>query len=330
MVTFATSLWFFLTFRRYSREDLVIVTSGPGFNILAVYFASIFNRRLRFVLDIRDLWPQAVAGMGFLRQSGLPYRFLDAMVRKAYERAVALIGVEEGIIDVLSSYKPPQNVLCLRNPVDTSVFRPLPDNERESFRQEHPSIFVDGRRVVTYCGTFATYSGLPNLLAALALLSKARPDIHFLLIGQGEIEGELRSTIEKDRLQRQVTILPFQPREDCVKFINAGDACFAALKNDPVFESATPTKVLEYLACGMPVIAALDGPFAHKLKEGQTAHICSRGNPQALADLLSKVLVESGQISTSDARSLIEQEYGVSTFNNNLSTFLEPLIGSAE
>jgi colanic acid biosynthesis glycosyl transferase WcaI len=56
------------------------------------------------------------------------------------------------------------------------------------------------------------------------------------------------------------------------------------LRRDPAFAMTVPSKLQTYLACGRPVIAALDGEGARVLEESGAGLSCPADDPRALAD----------------------------------------------
>jgi len=312
MVSFAGFLFMYLVFRRYKSNDLVFVTSGPGFNILAVYYASILRPSLRYVLDIRDLWPEGVAGMGFMKESGRAYRFLKRSVDKAYLKAERVVGNSEGIVESISKTLDPSLVDLVHNPIRIDRFMPLDDSLLADYRTKRFDLF-DGRVTLTFTGTFAFYIDLPIFMDALNLLDqKSKEKLHVILLGDGEERINVTSLISRYGLEQAVTILPFtNDRSELVSLIQASDFCFASLKDTPTLRYAIPTKILEYSACGKPIIAALSGPFSEVLKNQKAAHVVPPGDPIALAEVLTKLIKNPDDYrqTGANARALILSEF---------------------
>ena len=125
LLSFSFSVFIYFLFKRLKKEDLIFVTSGPIFPVYAIYFLSKLKRKLRYVMDIRDLWPQTVAGLGYLQEGTFVYKQLKSLSDKAHNRAVASVGVVEGICDYIASVAPERPVSLIYNPVDTELFKPI-------------------------------------------------------------------------------------------------------------------------------------------------------------------------------------------------------------
>ena len=100
--------------------------------------------------------------------------------------------------------------------------------------------------------------GLGVALEAATQLQRTLPDVLFLFVGEGAEKEQLVSLAQRQGL-RNVRFLPQQPREKIPALIQASDLCLVLLKKADVFKTVIPTKMLEFMACGRPVILGVDG-----------------------------------------------------------------------
>ena len=85
-------------------------------------------------------------------------------------------------------------------------------------------------------------------------------------------------------LSGTVHLLGRYPPEAMPRFFALADALLVTLKKEPIFALTIPAKVQSYLACGRPVIAALDGEGARVVQEAGAGLTGPAGDPEALAD----------------------------------------------
>jgi glycosyltransferase involved in cell wall biosynthesis len=64
----------------------------------------------------------------------------------------------------------------------------------------------------------------------------------------------------------------------------ASDICLVLLRDEPVFRTAVPTKMLEYLASGRPVISTVQGDAADLLERSGGGMTVRAGDSDALAN----------------------------------------------
>jgi glycosyltransferase involved in cell wall biosynthesis len=111
--------------------------------------------------------------------------------------------------------------------------------------------------VVSFIGTIGNAHGLQTLVDAAKSLTIHR-DIHFLIIGEGAEKERLKLAIEAEGIGN-IQLGNQQPHSEIPKFIRASDVCLVLLKRSEVFKTVIPSKMLEFMACGRPVIVGVDG-----------------------------------------------------------------------
>jgi glycosyltransferase involved in cell wall biosynthesis len=109
-------------------------------------------------------------------------------------------------------------------------------------------------------GTIFRFSGLVELLAALAPSLSLDKSIKFLILGDGEDFNRLHQLAITLGLQSQV-IMPGRIEYDLLAdYLRLGHVALLPFKQELVTHGALPGKVLQYLACGLPTVSTpLDG-----------------------------------------------------------------------
>jgi glycosyltransferase involved in cell wall biosynthesis len=90
--------------------------------------------------------------------------------------------------------------------------------------------------------------------------------------------------IRQRGLEKQFHLLGHRPAEQMPDYFATADALLVTLRADPAFALTVPSKVQSYLACGKPIIAALNGEGADIVIESGAGISCSAGNPDKLAE----------------------------------------------
>jgi glycosyltransferase involved in cell wall biosynthesis len=125
-----------------------------------------------------------------------------------------------------------------------------------------------------YMGSFFYFSGLPEVIDSL---STAPGDLRLVLVGGGEQEAFLRSLVSEKGLDSRVLFAGFVQFEKLPDVLAAADVAINPMHVTLVSNAALPNKVLQYLACRVPVVATkLDGLYA---TFGDTAPISWVENP---------------------------------------------------
>ncbi len=326
-ITFATSVFCFFLFRRMQPDDLVFVTTPPIFTAYSVYLLARLKRRFRYVVDIRDLWPQTVAGMGFIRPASGLYRALLRLSDRTYGAAVKCVGVYEGIRAHLATVGLADRMELVYNLVDTELFHPLPPQEVRDFRVTHPEWFPRGRCVGLYSGSHSIYMGLMTLLEALVQVRAATDRFHFLFIGYGEEKERMQQFVRDNGLGDHVCFLPHLPRAELLKFICAADYCFSATSTEAIMRICIPTKILEYMACDRFVVGTHDNDFVEALHRDGYALNAPAGDVAALTRNLLAILGDKGRRQPAyPPRAFVEQRFSHRCFEERMTRLFAALV----
>jgi len=136
----------------------------------------------------------------------------------------------------------------------------------------------------------------------------------------------VRQFVSEKGLQDVVRLLPFMPRSELVQHIGAADVCFASLRDTPNLQYAIPTKILEYLACGKPVLAALSGLFADLLRQENAAVVCPPGDPVALSEAILGLIGQGeGRLQRLSPREFVVRRFSTEQFEERMLALFETL-----
>ncbi len=137
--------------------------------------------------------------------------------------------------------------------------------------------------MVSYIGTVGLAHGLETVVKAAERLQTAAPEVLFLVVGDGAERTRIVSAAREKNLSN-IHFIPQQLREKIPLYICASDACLVLLKKSEVFETVIPTKMLEFMSCGRPVIVGVDGQARSIVETSQSGVYVPAENPDALCD----------------------------------------------
>jgi glycosyltransferase involved in cell wall biosynthesis len=130
--------------------------------------------------------------------------------------------------------------------------------------------------------------GLETLLNTAAELQESRPDVLFVLAGEGA-EKEHIMALAREKKLSNLRFLDQQPRATIPAYIAASDVCLVLLKKTDVFKTVIPTKMLEFMSCARPVILGVDGQARELLERAQAGLFVEPENSDALGDAILKL-----------------------------------------
>jgi glycosyltransferase involved in cell wall biosynthesis len=266
---FRTRMFNYLSFMFYAVVaglrappcDLVFASSPSLFVGLAGCVLSRL-KRVPFILEVRDLWPETAIVMGALRSPAL-IKLATWLARFLYRRAERVIAVTEGIEQgIIQAGIPASRIVFVPNGVDDDLFATLSSEGAEQVRCEYG---WDGRLVALYAGTLARSDGLDAIVRAAAALTDYQ-DLLVVFLGDGEVKPQLMTMANELQLSN-VMFIPSQPKRRVPDFITAADVCLMPVKRDDFFRLSLPNKLFDYMAGARPVVAAVPPGEAQGLVE---------------------------------------------------------------
>ena len=249
------------------RPDVVLATSPQFFCAWAGVLVGAARRR-PLLLEIRDLWPASIAAVGAIRARPVLWA-LEKLERRAYAAAAHIVTVGDGYrCELIARGVAPERVSVVMNGVDTELFHPRPPNRTLAAR-----LGVTGRFVVAWCGTIGLAHGLEVVLrAAGRLLEQGRPDIVFLLVGDGARLDALRDAAARRGLDN-VVFAGRLDRAEIPEVLSCADVCLVHLRASPLFTTVMPSKIFEAAAMGRPLVLGMRG-FARRFVEDAGCGLC--------------------------------------------------------
>ena len=279
--TQVTRLEFYLSFMamagavapRAGRPDVVFATTPPLFTA-AAGLAIARAARAPFVLDVRDLWPAAATSLGQIA-GGWVTESAELLERRLYRSSDAVIAVTQPFCEYIDGIRrrAPETRLVPNGTLDL-FFDDVPPEQRD------PDEFV-----VTFAGNFGIAQGLPSLLDASALVNG---NVVVQLVGEGPVKELLVEQAAQHDL-RNVRFRPQVPLEQVPPILRASDALLVSLSSHPTFRSFIPSKMIDFMATGRPVILSAAGEPAVLAEGARSAVVVPPEDPQALAHAIAWV-----------------------------------------
>lgn len=272
--SFAGRLWGYFSFmfsaiwaglfKAKGKFDVVVVTSPPLFVGFSGYIISRV-KRIPFVFEVRDLWPESAIDTGILKNKwiiNLSFWFEKFI----YKRAKLINVLTPAFYNVLKNIKkvPQEKLMMIPNASDFSLSEELLKHfDKAAFRKE---MGLDGKFVITYVGAHGVANHLQQLLKAGKKLEDT--NVLFLLIGQGMEKEKLKKmALEID--VKNVRFIDSVPKKEVFKYILASEMGASVLKKVDAFKTVYSNKTFDYMSCKTPVLMAIDGISRQLVEEAK-------------------------------------------------------------
>jgi glycosyltransferase involved in cell wall biosynthesis len=238
------------------------------------YLSIIVTHRREIAQQIKDFRPDIIVGLGIINASVarklayknnipfiyylldevhllIPQTFLQGIgrvlesenIRNAETVLVTNSAMKEYAIDMGSA---PEKTEIIRHGVNLDRFR-----SADGTRIREELHFSDDDVVLLFMGWLYTFSGMKEVAEGLS--KQPNPNIKLLLIGKGELLDDLKQIASTNE---RVVVVDWVDHDKIPEYVAASDICLLPCRDVEVMKRIIPIKMIEYLACGKPVIAS--------------------------------------------------------------------------
>jgi glycosyltransferase involved in cell wall biosynthesis len=275
MISFAFVFFFATLFRR--KPD-VFIASSP--HLFLAYAGLLVARikRIPFVFEVRDLWPDSLVKMGGVKK-GAVLRALTWMESQLYKKSDQIIVLTEHQRQYIAEKGISlEKIDLIPNGVVVGSWQP--DEEKRAIYREKLGVPQDDF-VAIYTGAH----GPANALEYVVQAGQHLPDKGYsiVLIGDGPDKERLQKRLAELGL-KNVHLLDPVPKAEIFDYTNAADVGIISLADNEVFRGARPNKLFDYTFLGKPIISTVDGEVRQIVEQNRVGVFSGAENPKGLAD----------------------------------------------
>jgi glycosyltransferase involved in cell wall biosynthesis len=263
--------------------DVVYVYHPPATVALPAMILKLL-RRMPFVYDIQDLWPDTLAATGMLNNKKI-LKCVDLWCRLTYKIADHIVVLSPGFkIKLAERGVPAEKISVIYNWCHEGQMTVM---ERSASGQSEPEMV--GRFNIVFAGTMGKAQALDAILDAAELLAERQPQVQFVFVGGG-IDVERLKQVKADKKLENVIFLPRRPVSEIGSVLSMADLLLVHLKDDPLFEITVPSKTQTYLATGRPILMAVRGNAADLVKKAGAGKTCLPQNALSIVSAVDEMV----------------------------------------
>jgi glycosyltransferase involved in cell wall biosynthesis len=253
------TLWFFIQATVFLTAlhikkgyDIIHVHNMPDFLVFTAAVPKL--RSAAVILDIHDMVPELYSGKFGTREQSLVFRSLVVVERMSCRFANHVVVANHLWYDKLTrrSVTHGKCTVILNYP-DVTVFRPLARLDRNG----------NDRFLFLYPGTLNYHQGLDIAVGAFSKACAQMPGAEFRVYGDGPERDALRQQAKELGIGERVTFMDRVPLTEVPHLMASVDAGVVPKRADGFGNEAFSTKILEFMACGVPVIVSRTKVDAH-------------------------------------------------------------------
>ncbi|KGA96891.1 glycosyl transferase family 1 [Alkalihalobacillus alcalophilus ATCC 27647 = CGMCC 1.3604] len=265
----------FFIMKNKKEYDLIVASSPPIF-IGIVGLMAKWRYKSKLILDIRDLWPESLKGVGVFNYKIIIW-LLRLIEKLLYKKSNTILVNSKGFINYIQeNYK-----------ISLEKILFLPNSAREIELEMYTKKTESIRKRVIFAGNIGLAQDVSLLMKVAEGLQKN--NIHLDIIGYGMKHVDLRNFTEINRLEN-VHFLSTKTRKKCLEVISNYPAGIATLNDKEVFKTVLPGRIIDYMTCGVPVVAAVSGYSEQVILNNDVGYVTNTRNVDELINYIMEIL----------------------------------------
>lgn len=262
----------------FQKADVIVATSPQFFTALSGRTLA-FWKRLPWIMEVRDLWPESIKTVGAMNDN-IFIRYFEWQEMRCYRSAKKIVVVTDSFREKLISRGVDESkITVVKNGVDRNLFVPVPKDDEIISK-----LGLQGKKVIGYIGTHGMAHKLDFILECAKKMD-GKNNYHFLLVGSGAEKENLLKL--KDSLNlSNITMLDPVPKTEVKRYISVLDVSLINLKKSDLFLTVIPSKIFENAAMEIPILMGVGGE-AKNIIESYGAGLCFE--PENEADFMAKL-----------------------------------------
>jgi glycosyltransferase involved in cell wall biosynthesis len=288
--------------KQFKNYDSCYAISTP----LTIGLAAIWIRwryKIPYIFEVGDLWPEAPIQVGIVRNPILK-KILYGLEKSIYKRSKSIVALSEPIKRAIDQKVSGKRIDVISNMADVEYYKPSDKNP-----ELEKKFNVQGKKVLSYIGTFGLANGLDQVLDCAQTVSGSLT-IHFILCGDGAMRSTLLKEAERLKLAN-VSFVPMQDREGVKEILNVTDAAFISYQSLPVLETGSPNKYFDALAAGKMIVINFGGWIKNEIEANHCGVFVKPDKSEDLKSIVLPILQNERELQHYQhaARTLAEQKH---------------------
>jgi len=230
----------YLVKTKYKNAHLFLTTNPPFAPLIPLFCNN------SYTLLVYDVYPDVLTEFKLLGKDSFIVKLWQKANRKVYTNADQLFTISEGMKRCMENYSGENPVQVVPVWTDNRFLKPIA-------KKENPFVISQGLKdkfIILYSGNLGFTHELDVILEIAAQIK--RPDLFFLIIGEGAKKSQLQQKIEDEGLTN-CRILPWQTVEMLPYSLAAADLGIVSLGKGASLLSV-PSKTFNLLSVGAPLL----------------------------------------------------------------------------
>jgi colanic acid biosynthesis glycosyl transferase WcaI len=268
------------------RPDIIWIHHPPLTTGIAGYILAKI-KRVPFVYEIHDLWPQTLVSTGMVKHGKLTER-IQRICNFLHHRAAAIVVTSPGMkAQLIADGMKPDKIYVFPQWAQNETISDAKDLEVEL------RYGLTNKFNIFFTGNMGVAQGLDTVLDAAKQLTDIQ-NLNISMVGAGVELDRLKQRTADEGIQN-VQFTGQITHNEVQALVPWADGLLVHLKRDPLFAITIPSKTQMYMASGRPILCGVDGD-ASSLVEDSNGGICFPSeDPKAMANAIRQLFVMSNE-----------------------------------
>ena len=230
---------------KQNKYDAIIASTSPLLGIIGYFYARKYKTKIVYELqDSFDVYDEYK--IPFIKK-------LDNYITKNSD---VVICVSHALMNRIKKFRK-KTIYVIENGIERDLFKPI---KRKIAREKLH--LPKKAKIIVHIGLLARIKGYDIMIDSFKKVRERYPDTYLLI--SGEVYKYDKSINFK---QKNIIFRKFPKREEVVLGINAADVAILPNPKNAFTEYSFPYKIVEYMACNVPIVATNVGDVAILLKK---------------------------------------------------------------
>lgn len=225
-----------------NHYDLIHIHNMPNFLVFSALIPKLLGTPI--ILDIHDPMPELFGSIFSERPNSLIYKILLLEEKLSISFADKLLTVHKGMFDLLTARGVnPKKITVIHNLPDPKIF-----NSRKNLEGKLDCF------TLVYAGTVSPRHKLDQIINAVNSLRYEMPDLRLRVVGEGPAIDELKEYSENLNISNIIEFIGIVPVDEVPKYLLQSNVAIASYADDDFGNLVFPTKAVEAIMVGLPVL----------------------------------------------------------------------------
>ncbi|WP_412522695.1 glycosyltransferase family 4 protein [Shewanella chilikensis] len=265
--------------------DVIYSYHPPLTTSLSATMLALF-KRIPFVVDIQDLWPDTLAVTGMVNNKKV-LKIVDSVCHMVYRRASKIVVLSPGFKARLLSRGVPENKVEV-------IYNWCNETALNDYAVSSVKLPENDKLNLIFAGNLGFAQGLPAIVDAAEILMREGVPVNIVLVGDGVAKLDAIARSQEKGLDN-IYFLPRVPMSEVGSLLSTSDILLVHLNDEDLFRITIPSRTQANLAMGKPIVMGVKGDAADLIDLAGAGITCEPNNPTSLAGAIQQLLVISPQ-----------------------------------